>query len=79
MGHYFFHLHECGTVTRDDEGQDMPDLAAARHHAEEAARAIMCAEVNGGDLCLSCHIEIEDRDSGEVTILPFRDAIQITD
>lgn len=79
MSHYFFHLHECGNVTRDEEGQDMPHLAAARHHAEEAARAIMCSELTDGDLCLSCHIEIEHRDSGETTIVPFRDAIRITD
>ncbi|MDB5677095.1 hypothetical protein [Sphingomonas bacterium] len=78
MAHYFFHLHECGTVTRDEEGKDMPDLAAARHHAETAARHIMCAEVVDGDLCLSCRIEIENRDSGERTEIHFRDVVNIT-
>jgi antirestriction protein ArdC len=78
MSHYFFHLHEAGHVTRDEEGLEMPDLAVARRHAETAAREIMCADMADGDLCLACQIEIEDRDSGARTILAFRDAVTIT-
>jgi hypothetical protein len=78
MTRYFFHLHECGTDTPDGEGKELPDLAAARDHAEAAARGIMCSEVIDGTLCLSCHIEIENRDSGERTIVRFRDTVQIT-
>ena len=78
MTRFFFHLHECGTPTIDEEGKDLPDLAAARGHAETAARGIMCSEVIHGELCLSCHIEIENRDSGERTDVPFRQVVHIT-
>lgn len=78
MTRYFFHLHECGKLTVDEEGSKLPDLAAAQHHAKTAARAIMCSEVVAGDLCLSCHIEIENRDSGERTEVRFRDVVHIT-
>lgn len=76
---FMFHLHECGTLTPDEEGKELPDLAAAQTYAEAAARSIMCAEVEQGGLCLSCHIEIENGDSGERTRVWFRDAVKITD
>jgi hypothetical protein len=75
---FFFHLHECGSATIDEEGIELADPAAARHHAEEAARGIMGAEVAGGELSLSCHIDIENSDSGERTMVRFRDALHIT-
>ena len=79
MTRFFFHLHECGALTVDEEGKELPDLAAARHHAENAARHIMCAELVDGDLCLKCYIEIENRDDGTRTTVLFRDVIHITD
>ncbi|KQS02191.1 hypothetical protein ASG11_15545 [Sphingomonas sp. Leaf357] len=77
MTHFLFHLHECGVVTEDEEGRDLPDFESARHHAEIAARAIICAELEDGDICLGCHIEIENRDTGERHIVAFRDVVRI--
>ena len=79
MTKYFFHLHECGVVTQDDEGREMSDFESARCYAETAARAIICSEVEDGDLCLGCHIEIENGDSGERHVVEFRDVVRITD
>ena len=79
MARFFFHLHECDGVTIDDEGLDLPDLAAAQHHAEAAARDIMGSEVVDGELCLARHIEIENCDDGARTTVAFRDAVRITD
>jgi glycerol-3-phosphate dehydrogenase len=78
MTRFFFHLHEPGDVTIDAEGLELSDLATARDHAETAARSIMCSEVIEGDLCLRCHIEIENRENGERTTVEFRDVVQIT-
>ena len=79
MTKFLFHLHECGVVTPDEEGRDLPNLEAAQHIAETAARAIMCSELEDGKLCLGCHIEIENGDTGERHIVDFRDMVRITD
>jgi hypothetical protein len=78
MTRYLFHLHEYGDVTEDEEGRELPDLETARGHAETAARAIICSEVEEGNLCLGCYIEIEDRDTGSRHVVAFRDVVRIT-
>lgn len=78
MTKYLFHLHECGVVTQDEEGRDLPDFETAQRYAETAARAIICSEVEDGALCLGCHIEIENTDTGERHVVEFRDVVRIT-
>lgn len=78
MARYFFNLHECGTVTVDEEGFEQPDLGAARIEALRAARDVMCAEVSEGRLCLGCCIEVVDVTGQVVMSVPFREAITIT-
>lgn len=78
MARYFLHLHECGTVTTDEEGRDLFDREQARLAAIRAAREIMCAEVQEGRLCLGCAIVIEDDDHREVMRVPFREALTIS-
>jgi hypothetical protein len=75
---YYFHLHACGTVTEDRDGRSLVDLASACQVAIREAWATMATEVARGRLCLSCHIEIENRDTGERTRVPFRDALTLT-
>ncbi len=74
---YFFHLHECGLLTSDKEGREMPVAADLHAAAVREARAIMCAEVREGRLCLSCRIEVADED-GPVMFVPFRDAVAVS-
>ena len=78
MGRYFFHLHECGTVLPDHEGSVLPDLQSAIVKAIRDARSVICAEAGEGQICLSCHIEIEHEETGERTIVPFSDAVRVT-
>ena len=78
MARYFLHLHECGSVYKDEEGQDCHDLPAARALAIEAAREMMCAEVKVGSLCLSCYIEIADAQGGHILTVSFRDALTLS-
>lgn len=78
MPRFYLTLDECGSVTPDREGVDLPDLAAARTAAVAAAREIMCAEVAEGRLCMSCHIEIRDDAGRQLDRLPFRDMVTIT-
>lgn len=74
---YFFHLHECGKATWDEDGRELPDLQAAKAVAVEAAREVMCAEVAEGRLCLSCCIVICTEERQEVGRVPFRDAVEV--
>ncbi len=78
MVRYFFHLHECGTVTVDEEGTLLPDAELARAKGVEHARAIMSAEVQEGRLCLGCCIEVLDESGRRVADVPFRDAIALS-
>lgn len=78
MARYFFHLHECGTLSEDREGVDRTTLDDVREEACRAAREVMCAEVAEGRLCLSCRIEVKDEAGAVVLDLPFREAVTIT-
>jgi hypothetical protein len=78
MARYHLNLHECGTVYLDEEGMEFPNVEAVRAQAIKEARSIMAAEVREGQLCLSCHIEVED-DCGQVIFkLAFKDALAVT-
>ncbi len=78
MARYFFDLHECGCVTTDAEGMERPSLEAVRNEAVRAARGIMCAEVDRGQLCLSCHIEVRDEAGVMVMKVAFGDLLRVT-
>jgi hypothetical protein len=75
---YFFHLHECGVLIADDEGQELDDAQAARRQAVLEARHVMAAEVQAGRLCLSCRIEVVDAADRAVLTLPFKEALELT-
>lgn len=79
MTKYFFHTNLCGDFTPDPQGQTMIDTASAIQAAIRKSWHIMADEVSRGRLCLSCHIEVENADSGDRTIVRFRDALRITD
>lgn len=78
MARYFFHLHECGEVTLDEEGALLDDVERARAVGIQHARAIMSAEVREGRLCLGCCIEVIDEGGRQVAQVPFRDAIALS-
>ena len=73
---YFFHLHN-DIQTQDEEGLELPDLAAARLHAEQAAREMAAESVRQGHLNLSHCIEVVSADETERLIVRFGDAIRI--
>lgn len=77
MALFYFHLHECGTVTEDHDGLDT-EVARVRTVALENARDIMSAEVKAGKLCMACFIVIEDERHSEIMRVPFREAIELS-
>ncbi len=77
MTKYYFHVHECGTVTKDPQGKMLIDLASAFQVAIRKAWSTMAFEVANGKLCLACHIEIENAETGERTKVPFRETLRL--
>lgn len=77
MRRYFFHLHECGAVLEDREGQACASLQDANRLAIENARDVMVGELRAGRLCLDCFIAITDASGAELARLPFRDAVVV--
>lgn len=78
MARYFFDLHECGNVTKDDEGVERSDTASIHEEALKGAREVMCTELAQGRLCLACHIAVRNAAGETVMTVPFKDAVTIT-
>lgn len=77
MTRFYFNLYECGRVTMDEEGLLFATVRQARDRAIDEARAIMCAEVAEGRLCLNCNIEVVDDHGALATNVAFKDALQV--
>jgi hypothetical protein len=54
MPRYFFHIRDGDHVTRDDEGEELPDLKAVEREARLSARDILAE-------CLAGHKQPNDR------------------
>ena len=79
MTRFFFDLHECGHgAVIDEEGVELPDLAAAQSWATRAARDVMAEQVVLGRLCLGCAIAVRDEGGATVMAVPFIDAVAVT-
>jgi hypothetical protein len=48
MGRFYFHLRADDHVSHDDQGQDLPDLFAARREAIQSAREILAGAIRAG-------------------------------
>ncbi|HXS08304.1 MAG TPA: hypothetical protein VN723_16045 [Rhizomicrobium sp.] len=68
MPKYYFHvLDQDGDISRDEEGQDLPDLEAARREAINANREMLGERLlHGGSLN---HRQIEIADESGKTLL----------
>ena len=77
MPHYFFHIYNHD-ITMDEEGRDLPDLAAARELALDSARDLVCESVHHGHLNLDHRIEVQDEKGETVIVLTFREAFTIS-
>jgi hypothetical protein len=78
MSRYYLHLHECGNILEDFEGQECASLDEARNLAVAAARDVMIGEIRAGRLCLACHISITNGAAEEVGRVKFRDTLRVT-
>ncbi len=72
-----FHLHICDgrDFTEDEEGLELPDLAAARDAAIDRLRTILGGELRAGVLRRAAFVEVEDERRRLVLTVTFGEAV----
>ena len=76
MPRYFFHVYD-DVIAEDEEGAELPNLAAARLNALHGARDLICEQVRRGYMVLSHWIDVADDQGEKVLTITFRDAVDI--
>ena len=76
MSRYFFNVYD-DIIAVDEEGTELPNLAAARLQALHGARDLICEQVRHGYFVLSHWIEVKDEQDEQVLTLTFREAVDI--
>lgn len=77
MAHYFLHVRNGIGFTRDEEGEDFADLAAARARAAESVRSIVSEEAKTGRIDLRGEIEIVDSSDAIALVFSFGEAMEV--
>jgi hypothetical protein len=72
-----FHFNSLtkGMFLPDPEGEELPNLAAARDVAKQSAREALVEAVKTGDIAPDC-ILITDDEGREVGVVPLQDLLQ---
>jgi hypothetical protein len=78
MAHYFLNVVNGIGFTEDEEGDDFPDLAAARAKAVEGIRSILSDDLRTtGEINLRGRIDIVDRHGAIMLTVPFDEAVDL--
>lgn len=77
MPRFFLHVHNRIGFVEDEEGQDLPDLDAARGAAVASIRSIISEEASQGAIDLGGRVEIVGEDRRTLSIVPFADAFAV--
>ena len=75
MPRYFFHVREGGDISRDLEGQELPDAEAARREAICAGREILGEKLLHGGALNHRTIEIADETGHVVDVVNVNDVL----
>jgi hypothetical protein len=71
MRHFYFHVLAGAELLCDDQGQDLPDLAAAQHEAELAGREIIAGAIKAGREDIPEAFLIADELGVQIDIVPI--------
>ena len=74
---YYFHIRNGLGFTRDEEGQELADQAAARDVALRSVRSLIAAEAEEGRIDLRGRLEVTYRQDEPLFHLPFGDAFEL--
>lgn len=75
MPRYYFHVREGGEISRDQEGQELPDAEAARREALSSGREILGEKLLHGGSLDNRTIEIADETGRVVDIINVNDVL----
>jgi hypothetical protein len=75
MPRYFLHIRDEDDFSQDREGQELPDLEAARHEAISAARELIGERLLHGGAIDGRQIEITDETSTVLAVVNSGDVI----
>lgn len=75
MPRYFFHVREGAEVSRDREGQELPNVEAARREALAANREILGDKLLHGGSLNHRSIEIADETGHVVDVVSAHDVL----
>jgi hypothetical protein len=73
---YFFHVYD-DVVAHDEEGIELPNIAAARLNALVGARSLISEQVKHGYLEQSHWVDVVDEQGEAVLTVTFREAVDI--
>jgi hypothetical protein len=76
MPRYYFHVRN-DVNAEDEEGLELPDLAAARETAVEAARDMCCADIKQGWLNLDSRVDVTDEQGETLLSVTFGQAFEV--
>ena len=76
MPRYFFHVYD-DIIAEDEEGVELPNVAAARLNALVSARDLIAEQVKRGYFVLSHWIDVVDEHGDKVLTIRFGDAVDI--
>jgi hypothetical protein len=77
MALYFFHLCDGSEDLLDVEGQELPDLDAAKAFALLCARDALSHEMRDGILDLRARLNVADTAGAVVHTLPLEEAFKV--
>jgi hypothetical protein len=76
MTRFFFNVRDKdGSISRDTEGQELPDLDAARREAGNASREMLGEELLHGGSFTGQQIEISDNSGNVLTVVNVEDTL----
>lgn len=75
MPHYYFHVREGADLSRDEEGQDLPNADAARREAISSSREILGEKLLHGGSLNHRTIEIADETGHVVDVVNSSDVL----
>ncbi len=71
MGRYYFHLRYRDCLFRDDEGDELPDMAAVRAHAVATSQDLIQTRSASIRDWFDCTFEIANGRGEVLLVLPF--------
>jgi hypothetical protein len=77
MARFYLHLYNRVGFVEDQEGQELPDLAAARAVAIKSIRDLVSEEAKRGRIDFGARIEIAGEEGVVAAVVPFSEGVAL--